>query len=169
MKNKILAVAGTAAVVGVTSLTGLGIASAQSDSNVEPNGLVQKLAQKFNLDEGEVKAVFDEERTARETERQQKLETKLTQAVTDGTITEEQKQKIIAKISEIESEREAFMESLKDATDDERKQAMEAKRTELKNWATENNIPEDYLRFLGGPGHRGGPGGRMGGERPAEQ
>ena len=74
MKKKLLAVAGTAAVIGVTSLTGLGVASAQSDTSTEPTGLVQRLAEKFNLNESDVKAVFDEERTSRQAERQQKFE-----------------------------------------------------------------------------------------------
>jgi hypothetical protein len=51
-----------------------------------------------------------------------------------------------------------FRESLKDKSEDERKEAIKANRDELKKWAEDNKIP---LRFmLGGfGGHHGdGPG-----------
>ncbi len=44
---------------------------------------------------------------------------------------------------------------MKDKTDEERKSAMEAKRTELEQWAKDNNIPMQYLRGSGGPGGHG--------------
>jgi hypothetical protein len=52
------------------------------------------------------------------------------------------------------------MASLKDKTHDERHEAMKAKRAELQTWATDNNIPAQYLRFAfghGGKGHGMGP------------
>lgn len=144
-------------MVGVTSLTGLGVASAQSvQSGEKAAGLVQKIAQKFNLSEDDVQAVFDQDQSERETEHQQVIEEKLTQAVTDGKITEAQKQAILTKLSQIKADHQSERDSMKDLTRDERKALMESKRAELEAWAKENNIPTDYLRLFGGRGH-GGP------------
>ncbi len=163
-----MGLAAAAAVVGVTSLTGLGVASAQSsDTSDGATGIVQKIAKKFNLSESDVKAVFDEDRASHQAEQKQKVEERLTQAVIDGKITEDQKQKILAKISEIETQREANRDSMKDKTDAERKAAMDAQKTALEAWAKENNIPDDYMRMLHMGGGHGGPGG-LRGEKPPE-
>jgi hypothetical protein len=64
------------------------------------------------------------------------FEERLTQAVADGKITEEQKEKILDKHEEMQ----AKMESLKDLEPEERKAQMQTLHEELKKWAEENNI-----------------------------
>jgi DNA-binding transcriptional MerR regulator len=155
--KKTLVVTGGILAVGASSLVGAGAVSAQTSSNNThgPTALIQKIAQKFGLNEAEVKAVFDEEHEAREAERRQNLEDRLSQAVTDGKITEAQKTAVLSKVDELDT----YRDSLSDKTDEERREAMKTKMAELKTWAEENDIPMDYLR-MGGP--RGGHGGGMG-------
>ena len=64
----------------------------------------------------------------------------LDNAVADGDITAEQQKLIEEKRAEIEAEREAA-------------------RDELEQWAEDNDIDLEYVRFAGGRGMGGGPGG----------
>jgi hypothetical protein len=163
-KRNLLVTAGAAAVIGVTGLTSLGVASAATSSSTDgTSSLVDKIAKKFNLNASEVEAVFTQDRAEHQEARKQQVTDKLTQAVKDGKITEDQKQKILAKITEMQTARDANRAAMKDKTEAERKAAMDAKKTELESWAKENNIPTDYLRYVGG---KGGPGGRLGGGPP---
>jgi hypothetical protein len=153
--NKKYVTVATAVVIGVTGVAGIGMASAASSSNSDPNNLVDKIASTFHLDKSKVQAVFDENRAEHDANRQAKLEEKLAQAVKDGKLTKAQKSAILAKVKEIKSDMEANHDAMKDKTPAEHKAAMEQKRVELEQWAKDNNIPTKYLRFfmMGGPGH----------------
>lgn len=150
----------TAAVLAGTMAGGLATASvvsAATDTSQSPeSSLVDKVANKFGLNKADVQKVFDEDRSARQTERETKAKEALAQAVTDGKLTQAQADKITAKRAEMKT----FMESLRDKTAAERHSAMDAKRDELQQWAKDNGIDESYLRPMGGRGHGpGGPGG----------
>lgn len=168
MKKSFL-VAGAVTSIGLAGVTGIGVASAatnSSDTN-SSSSIVDKLAEKFNLKKTDVQAVFDQDRTEREAERQAQTEKELSQAVTDGKITSAQKDLILAKQKEVKAAMDADRDSMKDKTADERKAAMDAKRTELETWAKNNSIPTEYLRFvMGGGGH--GPHGGMGIDGPKD-
>jgi UTP:GlnB (protein PII) uridylyltransferase len=124
-------------------------------SSTNSDSLAGKIAQKFNLNQSDVQSVIDQNKTDHQAARQQKIEDKLTQAVKDGKITNDQKDKILAKLQELQAERQANRDSLKDLTPAERKAKLEAKRAELKQWAKDNNIPDQFLRLLAGhPGPR---------------
>lgn len=155
LKRSLLA-AGVVSSVAFASLAGAGAVSAATNTPATdgPTALIDKIAQKFNLNRDEVKAVFDEEHQTREAEHEKKVEERLNQAVTDGKITSEQKDKIIAKLDELRSTREANREAMKDKTDEERKAAMKSERAALEKWATDNGVPMEYLRM---GGMRGGP------------
>jgi hypothetical protein len=160
--RKPLLIAGALTTIGAAGLAGNSMILAESGTS-GAESLVSKIAQKFNLKTEDVQAVFDEEKSTHEAERQAKMEEKLNQAVTDGKLTAEQKDKIIAKHKELQTQMEADREAMKDKTHDERHAAMEAKRTELEQWAKDNNIPLEYLHVIhkhGGPG-RGGHGMRL--------
>lgn len=132
--NKPLAIAGVVTTVGLASVTGIGIASAQSttsDSSSGASSLIDKLASKFNLNKDEVKAVFDQEKSDRDAEMQAKLTERLDAAVKDGKITAEQKTLIENKLKELKSSREN-------------------ERAELDKWASDNKIDAKYL-MMGGP------------------
>lgn len=123
--------------------------SAQDTTGV--NSLVSAIAQKFNLNESDVQAVFEEERTKRESEMKTNLEQKLAQAVTDGKINDSQKQAIIAKLDEIHDNKPNFKE-FKNLSEEERKAKVEQKRSEMENWAKENGLTLETLhQIIGGP------------------
>lgn len=155
MTSKKLFIPAVALVLGGILLSGAARVSAQSGSNDYPP-IIDKLVAKFNLNEAEVKAVFDEERSARQSEMQAKIEAKLTQAVTDGKITEAQKQAILAKHEEMKVNRGENMEDWHDLTPSERQAKMQSKRTEMESWAKsigiDQTVLDEFMRPFGGKG-----------------
>jgi len=139
-RKKVLII--TSAVVGAllligTAGVGAGVVMAKNLDSYP--SIVQKLAQRFNLDPDEVKQVFDEERGERRQEAQDRFEESLDEAVKDGKITEAQKEAILEKHTEIQGEQEKL-------------------REELSDWAEENDIELKQLGPCGGRGFRGGLG-----------
>jgi hypothetical protein len=65
--------------------------------------------------------------------------------VADGKITEDQKDKILVKMEELESQRKENLEKFKSMSEDERHEAMKSEMESLKTWADENDIPMEYL------------------------
>ena len=159
--KKSLMVAGAVATIGLAGATfGPGLASADTDesSNGNPmSSLVDKIASKFNLNETEVQTVFDEHKDEMQAEHKSRLEDRLSEAVSEGKLTEEQKSKILAKIDELQAEREQNRDAFQSKSREEKREAFTQHREELEAWAEENNIPLEYLHFGGrghGPGHR---------------
>ncbi len=161
MKKQLIAAA-TVATIGVAGLTtGAVFATTDSDSSTNDpmSGLVSAIATKFNLKTSDVQAVFDEQRTKMEAEREQEMKDKVAALVEDGKLTQAQADKINAKRAELQQAREANRDSMQDKTADERKAAMEAEKTTIDTWLSENDIDDSYAYLLmGGHGH-GGPGG----------
>lgn len=88
--------------------------------------IVRKLVERFNLNEDEVKTVFDEVREERREGRQARFEERLNEAVEEGTITEEQKNAILEKHAEMQQRREQM-------------------REEMKAWDEENSLDQFFL------------------------
>jgi hypothetical protein len=149
--KKSMLLAGAITTLGAASAIGLSTVSAASSTNGEQT-LVDKLASRFNLNKDEVQKVFDEEHATHQAEREAKLEERLSQAVKDGKLTEEQKTKIIAKLKEMKSEMKIERGTLDDGAKEELHKKMEERHAELEKWAKENNIPMEYLRPTGGHG-----------------
>lgn len=171
--KKQLMVAGLVAGITTAGLTTAGIASAATDTSANTtnpmSSLVDAIASKFNLDKSEVQSVFDEQRTKMTEERETKIKEKVAQLVTDGKITQAQADKINAKRAELQKEREANKDTATSKTRSEMKTEMDAKKTELKQWAKDNDISTEYLRYvMGGPGHHGHGGPGFGGEKPGD-
>jgi hypothetical protein len=101
--------------------------------------MMQKLSEKLGLNQDEVKTAMEEIRTERQAEAKQQFETNLTQAVTDGKITQEQKEYILGKHNEIANQQ----------------QVVSNLRQELRTWAEQNNID---LPLMGGMGKGRGMG-----------
>lgn len=162
----------------VLTIAGIGIfkstqAFAQDTNNNPFSTLVQKIADKFQLKKEDVQAVFDQDRTERKAqmetkraERQAEGEKKylaqLDQWVKDGKITEAQKTLILNKHKELQSNRPSELQNMQGKTEEEKKAAMEAKKTEmatkrkeLEDWAKQNDIDLQYL-FGAGMGQFGG-------------
>jgi hypothetical protein len=147
-----LLVASTAAIIGLATIgTGITLAAAPAKSTI-----VDKLAERFNLNRDDVQKVFEEHRQETQIERQQKLKDRLDQAVKDGKLTQVQEDAILAKVQEVE----AFMATLKDKTPTEREAAIKTEMDSVKQWVKDNNIPEQYVMpFKGGMRRGGQPGG----------
>lgn len=150
-KNILLSVLGLTLIGG--TLIGVTSVSAQ-DATVKSQSIIQKLAQRFNLQEADVKAVFDEEHQARQAQMNTAFEQRLTQAVTDGKITEVQKTAILSKFSEMKAAK-LNPGQFKNQTPEQRKQVMEQKKSELETWAKENGLTLETLQSLIGHGGKG--------------
>lgn len=146
-----------AIVLGAALLLSNGKVSAETMLNPS-EGLVQKIAQKFGLNQSEVQAVFDQHRDEMHTAMQQRLEDQLTQEVADGKLTEAQKQAILAKRAELETNK-PDPSTFEDQTREERQAQREQQRQELEAWATQNGIDMSYL--MPGIGHHKGHGPMM--------
>lgn len=149
-------------VLGLAVL-GAGTTFAASNSKQEKpmEALVSALATKFNLNSTDVQTVVDqvmtERRATMEAEHTKAFTDRINKAVADKKLTQDQANKIIAK----EKELKASMADLKGKTETERQTAMKEQVASLKQWATDNNIPQGYLMFgIGGKGfgHHRAPG-----------
>lgn len=161
-----LLVSGAVLSIGAASLGTAGLAQAATSSDTSPNqSIIEKLVSKFNLNKEEVQQLFDEDRTEREAERTQVMNDKINDLVTEGKLTQEQADKLIAKAKELQTQRESNRDSMNDKTDEERKEAMKAERESFTQWLSDNDIDEEYGRLI--MGH--GPGGRGHGGPPPSQ
>ncbi|MBI5044426.1 MAG: hypothetical protein HZC02_00690 [Candidatus Levybacteria bacterium] len=146
-----------AIVIAVITILGTGLFLSRpvfaDDTAIDPvSSLVQKLADRFGLNKSDVKAVFDEHKKEMVDKMQDKNEERLSQLVTEGKITVEQKTLILNKMKELQDRREASKDSFKDLSADERKAKMQEQKTALENWAKENGIDLKYLMPFG---HKG--------------
>lgn len=121
------------------------------------SALVEKLAERFNLNQGEVEAVFEEHGQERKQNMAAHFEERLAQLVSEGKLTEEQKAAIEAKKQEFQSERE----EMRSLSLEERKERMEAHHQEMKTWMEEQGIDIEEVcpdggRFIGRRGFKVG-------------
>lgn len=130
MKNKTLAVILALGVIASVGYFGTSYVLA-GNTNPMHESLVSKIAQKFNLKEADVEAVFEAVRDEKQEEMKSQRTERLNQAVKDGVIAEAQKNALLAKMDSHIEERGA-------------------KREEMQKWFTDNGIDEtklrDYLR-----------------------
>ncbi len=108
--------------------------------------LISRLVEKFGLNQTEVEGVFDQFHQERQEERQQQMskrqEDRLSEAVENGSLTEEQKQLILEKRQEFQ-----LQEGQSDLNPEERREAMEERHWEMESWAEENDIDTSILDF----------------------
>ncbi len=146
MQKKTLLTVAAVAIVGTTLFTATqAFAQTTTPSSDPMTSLVEKLSTKFGLNKDEVQAVFTEERQAHQAERQAQEEARLTQLVSEGKITEAQKQLIISKRQELMNQHQSEHESMQRMTADERRAAMEAHKQALEDWAAQNGIDPEYI------------------------
>lgn len=167
ISKKSKTIAATAFVLGVAAVSAgtfnASTAFADTTNTMSPEAnrtahitnLVNALAQKFNLNSTEVKTVVDtvmaSEKASMQANHEKNLADRLAKAVTAGKITQAQSALITAKIQETK----AFMESMKNKTDAERKAAMTTFKTNIQTWATANNIPKEFIGMGGMKGMKG--------------
>lgn len=143
-------------VLILTDLGVFGVTRVSAQDSSDYPSIIQKLAQKFGLKEEDIQAVFNQDREERHAQKQAHFEAQLAQAVTDGKINETQKQLILEKHKELETNRQSGMINMENKTPEERKAARDAQRQELESWAEQNGINLSYLGGFGrGMGMRG--------------
>jgi len=162
--KKQLAIVGAVTAISAAGLTGIGIAHAANTTSSSTNpmsSLIDAIASKFNLNKTEVQAVFDEQHSQMEAQRETEVKAEVTQLVKDGKLTQDQADKINAKRTELEKERDANRTAGQNLTDTERQTKMDEHRAALDTWLKDNGIDQQYAYLLmGGRGHGpGGPGG----------
>ncbi len=118
--KKSLLIAGAVTTLGLATTLGVGAYAMGGGS--QNNELVTKIAQRFNLNQSDVQAVFDEYKNS---EREARISERLQELVDEGKITAEQKTLIENKLKEVMA-----------ARDQERK--------DLEAWAKEKNIDLKY-------------------------
>lgn len=143
-------------VIAAGTVLGIGaVNAAGTTTGPRPiDNLIQAIATRFNLNQADVQKVFDEQRATMITQHEQHFTDRLTQAVTDGKLTQAQAEAIIAKKAELEAQRPDF----KDRTPAEIRSEMQTRHQDLIDWAEANNIPQEFrffdMGFRGkGPGH----------------
>jgi hypothetical protein len=130
------------------NLAGLGIFGVQSvyaRSILSYSSMAQKIAYKFHLNLSDVQAVFNVDRQDRQNQIQVGYRQMLGQAVSQGKLTTAQKQLILDKVQELNSQRQTDLQNRKKMTADQRKAAKEKLQQDLQSWATANNIDIKYL------------------------
>jgi hypothetical protein len=105
----------------------------------EPNinsGVVSIIAKKFGLNEQEVQKTFDEARDERYADMHARLTDKLSEAVVDGRITEDQKKAILEKGNELHDQ----VQNLRNLPRNERKAKVKEIQNNLSDWAKKEGI-----------------------------
>lgn len=147
MENKkklITTVAVGVLVVSGLSLAGVKIANAANDNYGNGNAsnaatLVEKISSKFSLSQSDVQGVVDEVHTVRQQQRKADRKVSLDKAVSDGVITQDQENAIVAKRDEL-------------------RQQGQHNRDEMQKWMSDNGINEGTLHSYMGGGHGRGMG-----------
>ena len=153
MSKKILAIILGTVTFGATAF-GTADAFAQNSPAPFPS-FVQQLAQKLGIDQGKVQTAVDDIHKDRQGILQTRFEERLTQAINDGKITEAQKQLILNKFKDLQTDRQTNMEKFKTMTPEQRKQSMIDKKTDLSNWAKTNGVDLSIITKMGKGGMMG--------------
>lgn len=156
--QKPLIVAGIVAAVGAASLAaGSAVVNAESQSvngSGQKTSLVRAIAERFKLKESDVQNVFDEQRAAMESSRDQELKDRIAELVKNNKLTKDQGDKLIAKRTELSQQR-----TENQSTDRAERQAeRQEHRAAINQWLSDNGIDSQYSYLLGMGGHKGGTG-----------
>lgn len=147
-KKIILPALAIAGVIAATSAFGVSGVRAMEDERGLP--LIQRIADRFGLEESEVEEVFTQYRSERHLEMQVRFEERLAALVEEGTLTQAQADAILQKHEEMRADHEALLT----ASPEERKDYAQSHRAELKAWAEGEGID---VSLLGGLGAKMGP------------
>lgn len=112
-------------------------------------GLVQFIAQKFHLDQGQVQSAVNDYHAQRKQQLQQKLQEKenthLDTLISQGKITALEKQQILDEQHKLQSEYNPA--NFKNLTPDQRKQQFEKEQAEIQSWSKDTGIAIKYLKL----------------------
>lgn len=155
MSKKTIIIATVFTFITASSLLANKVLAQNSDApGNHMSDMAQQIANKFGLQQDEVQSVFDDfaaqrqqemqtQREEHQAQAQQQLSDSLDQAVSDGKITQEQKQLILDKHNQLQEDAQTRMQNQHD---------------ELVQWAQDNGIDTDVLQgLMFRTGFRGGP------------
>ncbi len=147
--------------LGVMTASGIyGINSAFAKYGNGQLDVANKIAERFGLNKEEVQKVFEENRQEQRQNMEADFENRLNQLITDGKITEQQKEAIMAKRNEMGSN-SWKTEDFKNLSVEERRVKADQNREAMDKWAEENGINlEDIRPFGAGKGFKGKHSGR---------
>lgn len=147
--------------VGVASIGTLGIigstsAFATNSVDAQNSSLVDRIAEKFNIDKAELQRVFDEEHVARHADMTEKRAAALDKALAAEKITQDQYDYIKSAWTEIDSLRAQMMADAN--VDQSVRDEVKDKMQELKDWMKTNDISPSDIGLsnglgMGGRGH----------------
>lgn len=150
--TKPLIIAGAITTLSIAGATGMLAHNAQAASSTSHQSIIDELVQRFGLNKSDVQAVFDQHKKEIQDEHAQTIQDRIAQAVQDGKITQVQADLITSKQTEVKT----FMDSIKDKSASDRAAAMKTEFDALKQWASDNKIPQQFMRFILPPmQHRG--------------
>ena len=142
----------TLLLTGALAVGTIGITRANAEDTTTYLPIVERLAERFGLNIDEVETVFEEERAEHHAEMLQSFEDRLTEAVTNGKITEVQKQAILEKHEEMAAKMEELRSQ--NLSGNEMHKQMRAFHEEFKSWAEDQGIEFPFMIFkLDGPRH----------------
>lgn len=121
-----------------------------SADDLRSYSMIEKISERFGLNEDEVQVFFDEMREEHQVQREGKHDAALDQAVVDGVLTQEQRELLETKHDELR----AMKGEYKDLSTDERKEIFEENRLELQVWAADNGIDLSEIHDKLGDGKR---------------
>jgi len=145
-RSQIYVLAALAGVLGYGALTSPSV-YAQENSPYSP--VVQRIVERFQLNTSEVNTVINEVRTENMAERKAIVTEKLNKAVSENKITEDQKNAVLAKLTEWQNEKLTWTTMTREERQEQRKEH----REEMEQWAQDNNI--DLHSILGNEGGKG--------------
>jgi molecular chaperone DnaK (HSP70) len=141
LKKKIILPSVLALAVLATILTTTNV-TAQDLNNYPP--IVQKIADRFNLDADEVEQVFDEDRDEQRAAMFAYFADRLDDLVDEERLTESQKNAILDKHEEVQN----AMEEYGDLSKEERREKMQNIHNEFKVWLKNQGFEDGLLREL---------------------
>ncbi len=148
-KKLILTVAAISVLSGGLVVATNAFAQTPANGQNGVSSLIQEIADKFHLNKDDVQSVFTQHQKEMQTQREANYENYLQNLVDTGKITSSQKQLILDKHNELLSQMQSDKQNLKTMTPAQRRAQMQSNMQDLKNWASQNNIPLQYLRPFG--------------------
>jgi hypothetical protein len=126
--KKLIITAATLGTIGAAGIGATAIAATSGNSSDYPP-IVQKIASTFGIDPAKVNDVFKQQRQDNMQSREAKLKSTLDQAVKDGKLTQDQEDKLIARLK-----------TLHDKNKTDKHQDRRNMHSQLEQWAKDNGI-----------------------------
>ncbi len=141
----------TAATTAATGFLGTAAFAQEIDEpEVQRTSIMERLAERFNLNLDDVKTFFTEMKHKRHENKQEKrgekIEDKLNTAIENGELTAAQVELLKAKKAELKTNHATLKETLKDMEPEERSEYLDAHKARIQTWAQENGIDAKWLK-----------------------